>query len=105
MLSGHGKMIDPCGQLLHHERPFTLEGNYLVVHCYLSLVMVTSGIVSCAFLFVCPLYCFQLEHCLIVYFLCMFCCVCIFFHTALECLLQDLSFCICLTDPRDIAQL
>ena len=38
-----------------------------IVHCYLSLVMVTSGIVSCAFLFVCPFYCFQLEHCLIVH--------------------------------------
>ena len=29
-LSGHGKMIEPCGRLLHHERPFIREGNYLV---------------------------------------------------------------------------
>ena len=28
--SGHGKMIDPHGQLLHHERPFTKEDTYLV---------------------------------------------------------------------------
>ena len=28
--SGHGKMIDPHGQLLYHERPFTWEDNYLV---------------------------------------------------------------------------
>ena len=26
-LSGHGKMIDPRGRLLHHERPFTGEGS------------------------------------------------------------------------------
>ena len=28
--SGYGKMIDPSGRLLHHERPFIREGNYLV---------------------------------------------------------------------------
>ena len=27
----HGKIIDPCGWLLHHKRPFTQEGDYLVV--------------------------------------------------------------------------
>ena len=28
--SRQGKMIDPPGQLLHHERPFTRKGKYLV---------------------------------------------------------------------------
>ena len=29
--SGHGKIIDSPARLLHHERPFTREGNYLVL--------------------------------------------------------------------------
>ena len=77
-----------------------------IVHCYLSLVMVISGIVLCAFLLcVTCVYCFQLEHCLIVYCLCMFCFAVSGCQIVLECLLQDLSFCVCLTDPRGIAQL
>ena len=29
--SGYGKIIDSTARLLHHKRPFTREGNYLVV--------------------------------------------------------------------------
>ena len=41
--SGHGKLIDPHGQILHHERPFTWEGNYLVI---LLPVMVIPSIIT-----------------------------------------------------------
>ena len=40
-LSGHGKMT-PHGWLLHHERPFTQEGNYLVPLCVLPPVILPN---------------------------------------------------------------
>ena len=57
-----------------------------------------------SFLEMCHLYCFQFEHCLLVHCGCMFCFPVSGIQIILECLLQDLSFCVCLTDPGGIAQ-
>ena len=44
----------------------------------------------------CQLYSFQLECCLTVHCGCMFCFAVSGFQIVLDCLLHDLSFCICL---------
>ena len=45
-LSGHGKMIDPHGWLLHHKRPSTWEGNYLIVLYVASTAICVTAFVN-----------------------------------------------------------
>ena len=79
------------------------------LHCLFSLLSFPSygNIWYCVVCFfaVDHLYCFQLEPCFFVHYWCMFCFYCICFSNVLKCLLQDIPFCVCLTDLKGIVQL
>ena len=77
------------------------------VHCLLLSLFGYGYFWYCVvcFLVVCHLYYLWLECCLIVHCGCIFCFAVSGVQIILECHLQDLSLCVCLTDSGGIAWL